>query len=182
MPSNGRDSNLVDKFFWTKYRPKMNVFQKGDTPGYGTGVWAADLGEAYDLVDKRNVDGEYVEDIFQPAKDCIYEPVHVHVELALENKKNRKYFNNALHGVTFLCYLAGCSGSTNEELLGDGGVLHEFIHVITTSGKYSWCEFEHMMIAVIDLELKVPGYLSREQKEHVIRYKNSLQERITRQA
>lgn len=156
----------------------MCVYRVGDEPRYGSGVWATSIPEAQALIEQRNVPGETLEDAM-PVASCFHQPAHIHVEEALLDMKSRKKFNSGLHALTFLSYLASCAGTaTHEHILGDGGILHEFIHVMTGSANMIRCPFEHVMISVINLELVVPGYLSKAQREDASRYKTTLQERI----
>lgn len=171
----------MDKYYYTRYRPKMCVARIGDKPGYGNGVWAESYEDAERLIELRQIPGEFLENA-QPVGSSFDPPTHEHVAAALLHKTSRKKFNAGLHALTFLSFMATCAGkATSEEILGDGGVLHEFVHEMTDTSDIR-LPFEHLMISVIDLELSIPGYLSKAQREHASRYKNTLQERITREA
>jgi hypothetical protein len=158
----------------------MHVHRQGDRPVYGSGFWADSEEHAKTVIKQRKLPKEKRENAM-PTDNGWDDPAHTHVEAALLNKKSRAKYNNGLHALTFLSYLATCAKVADHHvILGDGGVLHEFIHSMSHRNNDYPGENERLILAVIALELDIPGYLSKAQIEDVRRYQITLQERTAR--
>lgn len=173
---------MADKFFPTVYKPPMFVLQTNERFSYGNGVWASSMEEARAVVELRNVPGEEVEDLFAPLERSRFHPAHHYVARSLEEPESLPRYLHAEHALIFLCYIAQCAGILDHHCVtGDGGLLHEFLHVISKASTLPQ-PHEKILISVLRVEALVPGYLSKEQKDDASRYCAALQQRIASQA
>jgi hypothetical protein len=124
---------------------------------YGSCVWARKRREAEDMIVARNI-GEAIVFVLGTKK----RPEPTASEMFRKRTMTKRQALQAIHGVTFLAYLAMRSLATPpQDVVGDTGFLHEALHSLL-SGEPRRAE----LIATLQFyERRVPGYLNMRRQD-----------------
>lgn len=132
------------------------------SPKYGGILWARSNRHARKIAELRGLN-EWVGIHSKPRKERGWS---LPSTLILSNPQE------AAHGVTFLSFIAAAAKVVDpiRDLLSDTGIVHEAVHI--AAGTYDGSAFElaKTRLAIMELELKVPGFLSWQERQAHINY------------
>lgn len=141
-------------WFLTEYQPNWKASPRSSrvkVGNFGANLWAADHKHAGRVAKRRGM-GERV--ISGGSSSRPYFPASRICD-RYEQERTPKHFRDACHALSYLGMVALASrAATAPEVLGDEGILHDFIH--PRSGRDHYSDLRKKIVAI---ERRVPGYL-----------------------